>query len=86
MGLELRPRRLRDAANLWAALEAKHGANGRDAGWGHPDVAPTGADLDDPLGYVERFGTSESADLDAALDQLLREGETDEGTSDEGGR
>ena len=59
VGLELRPRRLRDAANLWAALEAKHGANGRDGGWGHPDVAPTGADLDDPLGYVERFGTSE---------------------------
>ena len=57
VGLELRPRRLRDAANLWAALEAKHGADGRDGGWGHPDVAPTGADLDDPLGYVERFGT-----------------------------
>ena len=61
VGLELRPRRLRDAANLWAALEAKHGADGRDAAWGHPDVAPTGADLDDPLGYVERFGTLRAA-------------------------
>jgi putative hydrolase len=77
VGLELRPRRLRDAANLWAALEAKLGADGRDAGWGHPDVAPTGADLDDPLGFVERFGTSDSADLDAALDELLREGDED---------
>ena len=55
VGLELRPRRLRDAANLWAALEARHGAAGRDGAWGHPDVAPTGADLDDPLGYVERW-------------------------------
>ncbi len=36
VGLELRPRRLRDAANLWAALEAKHGADGRDAGVGSP--------------------------------------------------
>jgi putative hydrolase len=78
VGLELRPRRLRDAANLWAALEAKHGPDGRDGAWGHPDVAPTGADLDDPLGYVERFGTSDSADLDAALDQLLTDGEADE--------
>ncbi|NYG06174.1 putative hydrolase [Phycicoccus badiiscoriae] len=79
VGLELRPRRLRDAANLWAALEAKHGAAGRDGAWGHPDVAPTGADLDDPLGYVERYGTSESTDLDAALDQLLTQGEADGG-------
>ncbi|WP_241668343.1 zinc-dependent metalloprotease [Pedococcus bigeumensis] len=88
VGLELRPRRLRDAANLWAALEAKHGAEGRDGAWGHPDVAPTGADLDDPLGYVERIGRSDSADLDAALDQLLTEGESDggRGSSDEGGR
>lgn len=76
VGLELRPRRLRDAANLWAALEASHGAAGRDGAWGHPDVAPTGADLDDPLGYVERYGRSDSADLDAALDQLLSEGDS----------
>jgi putative hydrolase len=74
VGLELRPRRLRDAANLWAALEARHGAAGRDAAWGHPDVAPTAADLDDPLGYVERADRPGSDDVDAALDQILREG------------
>jgi putative hydrolase len=73
VGLELRPRRLRDAANLWAALEAAQGQEGRDRAWGHPDVAPTAADLDDPLGYVERArGTGESEALDAALDELLR--------------
>ena len=54
VGLELRPRRLRDAANLWAALEEARGTSGRDEAWGHPDIAPTAADLDDPLGYVER--------------------------------
>jgi putative hydrolase len=75
VGLELRPRRLRDAANLWAALESARGQEGRDAAWGHPDVAPTAADLDDPLGYVERSGTSEDSALDSALDQILREGE-----------
>ena len=57
VGLELRPRRLRDAANLWAALEDARGPAGRDEAWGHPDIAPTAADLDDPLGYVAR-GTS----------------------------
>jgi hypothetical protein len=87
VGLELRPRRLRDAANLFAAIEARHGAAARDAAWGHPDVAPTAADLDDPLGYVERVGSAGGSDMDAALDQLLREGEPggDGGSSGPGG-
>lgn len=75
VGLELRPRRMRDAANLWAALEDRHGREARDEAWGHPDVAPTGADLDDPLGYVERRGTPEpDADLtvtDEEIEKLL---------------
>jgi putative hydrolase len=86
VGLELRPRRLRDAANLWAALESAQGQEGRDRAWGHPDVAPTAADLDDPLGYVERAGgTGESEAMDAALDELLR-GEAGEGPADGEGR
>ena len=52
VGLELRPRRMRDAANLWAALRDARGADGRDAVWSHPDLMPTSADLDDPLGFV----------------------------------
>ena len=86
VGLELRPRRLRDAANLFAALEERVGATGRDGVWAHPDVAPTGADLDDVLGFVERTaagGSSASDDLDAALESILRE--ADEGGSGAGG-
>lgn len=88
VGLELRPRRLRDAANLWAALEARHGEQARDAAWGHPDVAPTAQDLDDPLGYVERLGASADTALDAALDELLNEGDDGQGQQgrDEDGR
>ena len=52
VGLELRPRRMRDAANLWAALRDARGMEGRDAVWSHPDLIPTSADLDDPLGFV----------------------------------
>ncbi len=72
VGLELRPRRLKDAKNLWAALENAGGMDFRDAPWAHPDIAPTGADLDDPLGFVEqRRGSGSSDDVDAALDALL---------------
>lgn len=76
VGLELRPRRLRDAANLFAALEDRLGAEGRDGAWAHPDVAPDAADLDDVLGYVERAaGGTSTGDLDSELEALLR-GET----------
>jgi putative hydrolase len=78
VGLELHPRRLRDAANLWAALESRGGASARDSAWAHPDVAPNAADLDDPLGYVERFLSRGTQDeMDAALDAMLSEGERD---------
>ena len=54
VGLELRPRRLRDAATLWGSLRSRKGAAARDAVWAHPDLLPTAADLDDPLGFGER--------------------------------
>ncbi len=74
VGLELRPRRLRDAANLWSALDAAGGPGLRDAGWAHPDLAPTAADLDDVLGYVERRTTAPAHDdFDTELAKLLRE-------------
>lgn len=74
VGLELRPRRLRDAANLWSALESAHGPQARDEAWAHPDVAPTAADLDDPLGFVERRGRAGVDDqaMTEELDAMLR--------------
>jgi putative hydrolase len=54
VGLEMRPRRARDASNLFAALRTTLGVDGRDAVWAHPDLLPDAADLDDPLGYTER--------------------------------
>lgn len=72
VGLELRPRRLRDAANLFRALEDRGGTVLRDGAWRHPDLAPSTADLDDPLGYVERAAAPEGDAMDAELDALLR--------------
>ena len=55
VGLELRPRRLREAAALWWAVTEKRGISGRDAVWSHPDLLPTAEDLDDPLGFAEKL-------------------------------
>ncbi|MGH3717036.1 MAG: zinc-dependent metalloprotease [Micromonosporaceae bacterium] len=52
VGLELRPRRLREAAALWAAVEAKRGVDGRDAIWDHPDLLPSAEDFSDPDGFA----------------------------------
>lgn len=87
VGLELRPRRLRDAAALWGALRSAEGASARDAIWAHRELLPTAADLDDPLAYAERTKEAdhidvESAEFDAALAELLEGGTTDTGNSD----
>ncbi len=74
VGLELRPRRLRDASILWGSLRSRQGTEGRDGVWMHPDLLPTAADLDDPLGFREDAATPESlsdADFDAGLRELL---------------
>ncbi|HEX4655141.1 MAG TPA: zinc-dependent metalloprotease [Mycobacteriales bacterium] len=54
VGLELRPRRLRDAAALWGLLTTRRGVDARDGLWGHPDLLPTAEDLDDPFEFVDR--------------------------------
>ncbi|MFY1578474.1 zinc-dependent metalloprotease [Verrucosispora sp. WMMD703] len=52
VGLELRPRRLREAAALWAALTEHRGIAGRDALWGHPDLLPSDDDFADPVAFA----------------------------------
>ena len=74
VGLELRPRRLRDASTLWGSLRTRQGIEARDAVWTHPDLLPTAADLDDPLGFREGVQTPaelSDAEFDAELAKLL---------------
>ncbi len=68
IGLEMRPRRLRAAADLWRALKDSRGVEERDALWSHPDLLPSSSDLDDPTGFVDR--DKQFADLLAGLDQV----------------
>ncbi|MBJ7450604.1 MAG: zinc-dependent metalloprotease [Blastococcus sp.] len=56
VGLQLRPRRLRDAATVWAAMTQQHGGADRDRLWNHPDLLPTSDDLDEPMDFVARQG------------------------------
>ena len=82
VGLELRPRRLRDASTLWGSLRTRQGTEGRDGVWMHPDLLPTAADLDDPLGFREDAAAPESLsdeDFDAGLRELL-DGPSEPGT------
>lgn len=74
VGLELRPRRLRDASTLWGGLRSRSGAEARDGVWMHPDLLPTAADLDDPLSFrAEATAPQELSeeDFDAELRRLL---------------
>src|SRR5699024_5477861 len=73
VGLELRPRRARDAATLWALVGQEQGQQARDALWSHPDVFPSTADLDSPTDFLQRRAASaeESSEIDAALEALL---------------
>ncbi len=87
VGLELRPRRLRDASALWGALRAAEGPGARDGVWAHPQLIPTSADLDDPLGFAERTKEADALDVDspefdAALSALLDDASGGSGASD----
>jgi putative hydrolase len=77
VGLELRPRRLRDASTLWGSLRTRQGAEARDGVWMSPQLLPTDADLDDPLGFREGSdapGDLTEDDFDAELRTLLEGG------------
>nr|WP_081680912.1 zinc-dependent metalloprotease [Cellulomonas sp. URHD0024] len=80
VGLELRPRRLRDAAALWAQIARDNGPAARDAVWDHPDLLPGTEDLDDPSGYASRRATAvdDAAEVDRALAEILGEDPDDQ--------
>lgn len=73
VGLELRPRRARDAAALWATVEREDGIASRDGLWAHPDLLPTAEDLDDPKGFSGRRAASTEAEneVDVALASIF---------------
>ncbi len=77
VGLELRPRRMREAAAMWRAVTEAVGPTARDALWDYPDLMPSATDIDDPAGLVARLeararGEAPVRDeMDDALARLL---------------
>ena len=71
VGLELRPKRMREASELWRQIGEALGHEKRDALWDHPDLLPTAQDIDNPAKFVARL----KADLGIgdAMDQALRD-------------
>ncbi|MGO1769380.1 MAG: zinc-dependent metalloprotease [Microbacterium sp.] len=79
VGLRLRPRRLREAANMWRAVTDAVGVAARDSLWDYPDLMPEASDIDDPKALIARLEAHargdepEQDDMDQALAQLLDE-------------
>lgn len=73
VGLEIRPRRLREAATFWQTVTDAVGAELRDTLWDHPDLLPDASDIDDPSRVIAKLqgGTPEPDDIDRALEDLL---------------
>jgi putative hydrolase len=68
VGLELRPRRLREAAAIWQGLTAARGIDGRDALWSHPDLLPAADDLENPDTFVHGQPELDISDLEDGND------------------
>lgn len=73
LGLELRPRRLREAAEMWRSIGAAVGSEKRDSVWNHPDLMPRAEDIDSPETLIAKLNGNASDDMDAALRELLGE-------------
>ncbi|WP_182357854.1 zinc-dependent metalloprotease [Tomitella gaofuii] len=72
VGLELRPRKLREASALWSRLTRDAGIEQRDAVWGHPDLLPDAGDLDDPAGFIDRAIGGDTSAMDDPIAEVLR--------------
>jgi putative hydrolase len=77
VGLELRPRKMREAAQLWERLTEAAGIDARDAVWQHPDLLPVAADLDDPAGFIDQIIGGDTSGIDEAIARALENPEDD---------
>ncbi|MFE5410530.1 zinc-dependent metalloprotease [Microbacterium sp. NPDC056569] len=87
VGLEIRPRRMREAAAMWRSVTDAVGPAARDALWDYPDLMPGAADIDDPAALVARLeararGEEPARDeMDDALARLLAGEDPDASTT-----
>lgn len=80
LGLELRPKKMRDAAELWETITLAEGSDARDHRWSHPDLLPIMAE--DALTRSQEQ-SKDSAEFDQDLQDLLAQAEDGETTEPE---
>ena len=66
LGLDLRPRRLRDASAMWTSLTRTVGASERDALWAHPDILPNPQQLAAWEEWLQTRTTGDDVDRELA--------------------
>lgn len=74
VGMELRPRKVREASALWQQLLGASDLIRRDGVWAHPDLMPDAEDLDNPAAFIDGViggGTSTFDDPIAQLEQTV---------------
>jgi len=60
VGLELRPRLLREATAMWRQIGEALGTAGRDDLWDHPDILPGAEGIQNPAKLIERLTNTEA--------------------------
>ncbi|WP_405135072.1 zinc-dependent metalloprotease [Nocardia sp. NBC_01388] len=70
VGLELRPRKVREAATLWRRLTTDAGVEKRDGIWAHPDLLPDSSDLDAPAAFIDTVLGGGTTAFDDPMAQL----------------
>jgi Zincin-like metallopeptidase len=83
--LELRPRKLREAAALWERLTQAVGVDARDAVWQHPDLLPASRDLDEPAAFIDRVISGHSSEMDEVIAEFERDLDPGNGQDGPGG-
>jgi putative hydrolase len=70
LGLELRPRLLREAATMWQRVATELSTSSRDRLWSHPDQLPSREEVENPDLLLARLASA-GDDWDAGLRDLL---------------
>ena len=70
LGLEIRPRLVREASQLWQQVFELKGVEGQDLLWSHPDQLPSAQEIQDPNLLMQRLD-QDGDDLDGELRKLL---------------
>ena len=82
IGLDLRPKLIREAADFWNKQTLTFGTNVRDSLWNHPDLLPSIDDLQDPEFFNKIQAPLDISALDSAgIAPKEPDDQTDDGNS-----